>query len=199
MSIGTHRRDLALRDRMLAGDERAFDEFFERYFPGLYRFVVSRVDGRADAAEDIVQAALTRAVTRMDRYRGEAGLFTWLCTLCRHEIWAHFRRAGRESIRVDLVEDAPEVHAALVTGPEAALERAEIARLVQVALDRLPGSYGHALEWKYLEGSSVAEIGERLGLSTKAAESLLTRARNAFRDVFATLARGRAAAARGTN
>ena len=64
------------------------------------------------------------------------------------------------------------------------MQRREIARLVQVVLDRLPGRYGDALEWKYIDGFSVAEIAERLALAPKAAESMLTRARAAFRDAF---------------
>jgi len=65
--------------------------------------------------------------------------------------------------------------------------REEIRRLVQVALDQLPRRYGDALEWKYIDGLSVREIAERLSVSAKAAESLLTRARVAFRDVFLAL------------
>ena len=49
-------------------------------------------------------------------------------------------------------------------------------------LDRLPGRYGDALEWKYIEGHSVEEIGQRLGIGHTAAQSLLARARVAFRD-----------------
>ena len=55
-------------------------------------------------------------------------------------------------------------------------------------LDGLPARYGDALEWKYVEGLPVVEIAARLAVSPKAAESLLTRAREAFRDAFATLA-----------
>lgn len=62
---------------------------------------------------------------------------------------------------------------------------------MHVTLDRLPGSYANALEWKYVEGLPVAEIAGRLGLSPKAAESLLTRARTAFREGFVALTRGR--------
>ena len=76
-------------------------------------------------------------------------------------------------------------------GPESALHRKELARLVQVTLDALPRAYGDALEWKYLEGLSVSEIALRLNLGLKAAESLLTRARQAFRDGFTTLTRRR--------
>lgn len=86
---------------------------------------------------------------------------------------------------VELVEDLPEVRAALDSLD--ALQKRETARLVQVVLDRLPSRYGDALEWKYIEGLSVAEIAERLGVATKAAESLLSRARAAFRDAFSAV------------
>lgn len=72
--------DKRLVRRLLAGDEAAFEEFFEMYFSGLYRFALARLEGSADAAEDIVQATLCRAVTKLATYRGEAALFTWLCT-----------------------------------------------------------------------------------------------------------------------
>ena len=55
---------------------------------------------------------------------------------------------------------------------------------MRVVLDRLPANYGNALEWKYMEGSSVEEIGERLGIGTIAAQSLLARARVAFREAL---------------
>ena len=53
---------------------------------------------------------------------------------------------------------------------------------MRTVLDRLPASYGDALEWKYIEGQSVEAIGERLGIGTTAAQSLLARARRAFRE-----------------
>jgi RNA polymerase sigma-70 factor, ECF subfamily len=177
---------------MLAGEEPAFNEFFEGYFPGLYRFALARVRGNADIAEEVVQAALSRAVSKLQTYRGEAALFTWLCTFCRNEISAHYRRHGRAG--EELVEDAPEVRAALESLARDSLRRAEeegrreeLARLVQVTLDHLPPKYGRALEWKYLEGLPVKDIADRLGLRPKAAESLLTRAREAFRDGFAVV------------
>jgi RNA polymerase sigma-70 factor (ECF subfamily) len=180
---------------MLAGDERAFDAFFEGHFPGLYRFALTRLNRDEDAAEEVAQATICKAITKLSTYRGEAALFTWLCTFCRHEISAYFKRNRITLRKVDLIEDAPEVRSALESldggfeGPQKALDRAEIGRLVQVVLDQLPSHYGNALEWKYLEDLSVKEIASRLGLSPKAAESLLTRAREAFRDAFSTLTR----------
>ena len=185
--------DRALARRMLAGDERAFDAFFDGHFRGLYRFALSRLDGNQDAAEEAAQAAICKAIARMSTYRGEAALFTWLCTFCRHEISAWLRRNRPGALQVDLVEEIPEVRAALESlggeaeHPGAALERKELGRAVQVTLDTLPPHYGSVLEWKYLEEIPVKEIAARLELSPKAAESLLTRAREAFRDGFRTL------------
>ena len=59
-----------------------------------------------------------------------------------------------------------------------------------MTLDHLPGSYGDVLEWKYLQEMSVAEIAARLGVGYKAAESILTRARVAFREGFSLVAGG---------
>ena len=92
-----------------------------------------------------------------------------------------------------MLDDAPEVRAQLETlaarmqGPHDDLERQDLARLVQLTLDYLPARYSDVLEWKYLQGLSMREIAQRLDTTTKAVESLLTRAREAFRDGFATL------------
>ncbi len=143
-------------------------------------------------AEDVAQTTLTKAIDRLETYRGEAALFSWLCTICRHEISAVVKRAAL--VPVVLVEDDSSVRAAFESlidpdgTPESALRSVELARQVKVTLDSLPVDYGDALEWKYIDGLSVVEIGNRLGRSRKAAESLLNRAREAFRDGFAALA-----------
>ncbi|HUD70949.1 MAG TPA: RNA polymerase sigma factor [Dongiaceae bacterium] len=194
--------DRALVGRMLDGDEAAFTRFFDGQFPRLYRFALTRLDGDEAATEEVVQAALCRAIAGLAGYRGEAALFTWLCTICRRGIAEHRERRGRRLDDVPLREENPEVRAALDSlaalggsDPETAAQRREIARQVQVILDALPGAYGDALEWKYLEGRSVREIAARLDLSVKAAESMLTRAREAFRDGFAAMAHGAPGAA----
>ena len=73
-------------------------------------------------------------------------------------------------------------------GPDLDANRSELARLIQVTMDSLPSAYADALEWKYIDGLSVNEISKRLGRGHKAAESLLNRARESFRDGFSTLA-----------
>jgi len=182
--------DVALARRVLDGDEAAFDEFFAGYFPRLYRFALARLGGNEDAAEEIVQRVLIRALARLQTYKGEAALLTWLCTLCRREISSWREREGQLR-EVSLFDDRLQVRAALdalaaveADDPEATLRRRELSGLVQLTLDHLPGRYGDVLEWKYIQELSVDEIAGRLGVGYKAAESLLTRARAAFRDGF---------------
>ena len=177
---------------MLAGRERAFEEFFDGYFPGLFRFALART-GDEGVAEDVVQATMTTAIRKIGTWRGEAALFTWLCTICRHEIGAQLTRTRGRSVA--LVEDDPAIAAALASlsaddRQDAVLARGETTRLVHVVLDRLPPRYASALEWKYIDGISVNEIADRLQLTAKAAESLLTRARDAFRHGFAIVTQG---------
>jgi RNA polymerase sigma-70 factor (ECF subfamily) len=187
--------DIQLVERMRSGDERAFDEFFGAYFPRLFRFAVRRL-GHADAAEDVVQAALVIAMRKIGTWRGEAALFTWLCTICRHELSAYWARTGRQPVTLPL-DDHPDIRAQIESlahdgpGPYAELARHDLSELVRITLDHLPRPYGDVLTWKYLEGLSVGEIAERLGSTAKAAESMLTRARLAFRDGFHTLAGAR--------
>ena len=177
--------------RMLERDDVAFDEFFADYFPRLFRFAVLRVRDQ-DAAEDIVQNSLIAAVRSLGSWRGEASLFTWLCTICRREISAWEKQTSRR-VLVSLAEDDPAVRAALESigaaaeAPDAGLKRADTGRIVQLVLDHLPPRYSRALEWKYLEDMSVDDIAAHLQCTPKAAESLLTRARDAFRDAFAAV------------
>ncbi len=180
--------DPQLIRRMLAGDERAFEEFFNAYFPRVYRFALPRLNGDVEAARSIVQSTLEKAIRKLESFRGESGLFTWVCQICRNEI-VDYIRAERRMRHVVLIDDQPELRAAVesIEAPEEfdlvrSYGRAESARLVRVVLDRLPSSYGDALEWKYVEGESVESIGERLGIGTTAAQSLLARARRAFRE-----------------
>jgi len=181
--------DRQLVQAMLAGDERAFREFFEIFFPRVYRFALPRVRRNEDVAKDVVQATLIKAMRKLGDWRGEASLFTWLCQICRREVADHVRSQQRHASKVVLIEDSEEVRAALETieapaadDPLRRANGAELKRLVHAVLDRLPHRYGEALELKYVEGHSVEEIGERLGIGQTAAQSLLARARVAFRE-----------------
>ena len=182
--------DLARARRMLAGDRETFEKFFEDHFDAVFRFAVGRLGDESMAAE-VVQSTFCLAVEKLHTYRGEATLLSWLCSICRNEMNAQFRLRRRETT-VSFVDDSPEVRSILealggeVDTVEEETLRREAARLVHLTLDSLPVHYAQALEWKYFEGVTVAEIARRLDTGTKAAESTLTRARQAFSRVFRT-------------
>lgn len=189
-STGEERK---LVDRMRAGEESAFEMFAQCYIPALYRFARRRLDHNRELTQDVVQSTVCKVIEKLDSYRAEAPLFTWLCACCRNEIAAHYRRLGRRPREVELDEGIAETtptggfSAAYPAGLEERLGRAETAELVHLALDRLPPSYARAVEWRYLEGLEVTEIAYRLNSSYKAAESLLSRARKAFREAYENL------------
>lgn len=190
-----HPEDRQLVRLLLKGDEVAFREFFSDYFPRLFRFILRRLPGDEEGARDIVQAALTRAIRKLHLYRGEASLFTWLCQIARHELADRGTRSRREG-GAGLVarEENSTVRAALESmpadpalEPERVRDRDELAELVHAALDYLPQRYAQVLELKYLEDLSVDSIAQRLGTSGVAIQSLLARARTAFREVCVSL------------
>jgi len=183
-------KDRSLAAQVAAGDQSAFDAFFKEYFPRLFRFTLTRVDNNEELAEEIVQRTMCIVVRKMASYRGEALLFTWLCQICRNETSAVFR-ARKLELREDIrIEDHPAVQAALEsvaaddTRPESARRRDEIANFVKVTLEHLPSNYALALELKYIKGYSVREVASDLNIGEKAAESILTRARMAFKERF---------------
>jgi RNA polymerase sigma-70 factor (ECF subfamily) len=186
--------DAELVRRMLSGDEDAFVRFFDVVYPAMYRFALARVDFDRDTAAELAQGAVCKAIENLRKFRGEAALLTWVCTICRNEVHAYHKQQ-RRTPEVDLAEDDPEVRAALESLSassfrelDASLDRERVAALVRRVLDTLPPRYASALEWKYIEELSVHDIAARLGVGVKAAESLLTRARVAFRDAFGTIA-----------
>ncbi|HMB73668.1 MAG TPA: RNA polymerase sigma factor [Gammaproteobacteria bacterium] len=190
----TSKDDGDLVARMLNGEQKAFNEFFSTYADRLYRFALKRMGDDTAGAEDAVQQTLCRAVERLEQFKGESALFTWLCRICRNTIVDMYRgKAARHNMTVPF-EDTAEIRAALESISEIALVdpqqhaiAGQVESLVRSVLDYLPRRYGDVLEWKYMQGLTVKEISERLDVTPKAAESVLNRARLAFREGVARL------------
>ena len=127
--------------------------------------------------------------------RAGGDIFPWLTGLARNEIRRVLSRersaAGLEGFWKKMDEQLLSLYAMLESEPfgEDLLVRRETQEMVNATMAQLPPHYGTALEAKYIAGKSVREIAASLGTSLKAAESLLTRARNAFRVTFLTLAK----------
>jgi RNA polymerase sigma-70 factor (ECF subfamily) len=190
-------QDKRLVKQLLAGDARAFDQFFDENFARLYRFALTRLSDDPDAAREVAQITLTRAIRKLHTYRAESALFTWLCAICRNETSDWLAKQGRYREHIVLAEDFAEIQAAVDSfhapeqmSPDRHYRRVELLRLIQVALDRLPARYGDVLEWKYIEGHSIKEISVRLDIGTEATQSLLARAKRAFADVYSSMTQG---------
>ena len=112
--------DRELARQILAGDERAFRQLFDSFFPRLYRFALVRLRGDHDAADEVVQRTFCKAIERLDSYRGEAALYTWFCQICRNTLIDHCRRRGADARHVTLLEDVPDLRSvldAITAGP----------------------------------------------------------------------------------
>ncbi len=170
-------RERGLRDAVLAGDERAWRMLYDESFAGLYAYVLWRCAGQRDRADEAVQDAWLTAVRRVARFDPEAGAFAgWLRGIAANVLRNQFRRERcRKSSRrlPDLADESGRLS-------EAARQGERIA----AALNSLPDRYEAVLRAKYLEGRSVADIAAGSGETPKAVESLLTRARQAFRDAY---------------
>ena len=175
--------------RLLQGDEEAFDEFAAEYVPRLLRFAGSRLSGpnREELAQDLVQTTLCKVLTRIETFRAEASLFSWLCACCLNEIRMHYRRAENraESQNEDVLLEFP-ANPRGSWGPDPSIRAiaADRSRSVREVLNRLPSRYADVLEWKYVERWTTARIAEHLRCGVKAAESRLVRARRAFRKEY---------------
>ena len=88
--------------RMVSGEEVAFELFSDLYIPVMYRFVQRSLAGDPELTREIVQTTLAKVLPKLATFRGDAALTTWLCSCCRNEIAAHFRRAKRRPREVDL-------------------------------------------------------------------------------------------------
>lgn len=180
--------DQNLVERLLAGDERAFREFFDEYFDRLYRFGLSRVRDNPSLAEEAAQRALCRAVRKLDSFRGESSLFSWLAGICRNELADLLEISNRDAARqVSLESDPAGQRAAQHQAadfqhePEERTAANERADQIETVLRHLPGRYGEVLRWKYLDDLSTEAIAAKLDVSHDAAQSMLQRARLAFK------------------
>ncbi len=196
MSEPDRSEDLALRDRVLAGDADAARALFRDHVDALYEFIHYRAGRERAATEDLVQETFLVVLRRLSSFDGRSSLHTWMCGIARN-LLAGWRRKRRPQRLSDLLEGADsEIFDALAEIetrdlPEELLQRRETAALVGATLSSLPPGYRSALLEKYVEGLSVVQMAERRGKSPKATESTLQRARVAFARVF-TLINGRA-------
>ncbi len=186
MSIDPN-NDLTLARRVAAGDEAALEALYARYADPLFAFIYHRMGDSRSEAEEVWQETLLAAFQSLGAYRGQSRLFTWLCGIARHKLADHYRHRGRKPAESLAVALAQEWDLLVDTAPlpeELLAQRATRARVVE-ALGALPADYRAALVARYADEHSVDQVARLLGKTYKATESLLARARAAFRAALA--------------
>ena len=162
-----------------AGDEAAWRRLCEDLGAPLYRYCYWLAGADVAAAEDLRQETLLAAIPGIAGYRGEVPLFAWLSGIARHKA-ADARRRSCRHVALDEAGDAP----AADPSPEAGALVTERNAQVVDTLWSLPRDYRIALLARYAGEESVESVAVRLGRSYKAAESVLSRARQAFFERF---------------
>jgi RNA polymerase sigma-70 factor (ECF subfamily) len=173
-------RERGLQSAILAGDEAAWRTWYEESFEGLTAYIVWRCAGLRDLTDEVVQETWLTAVRRIRSFDPEHGSFAgWLrgiaANILRNRFRGEKRRAKQmRSLNGQYPAPQPATHG----------EAVDLAERIAKALANLPERYEAALRAKYLDQQSVAQIAETWNETPKAVESLLTRARQAFREAY---------------
>ena len=162
----------------IVADQAAFRVWYELALPRVYRYLLARCGGDSDLAEELTQQTFVEAVRRRASFDGRSDAVTWLCGIGRHKLVDHFRRAGRDSQRqLRIVSEWS-------AGQSQAWSQHALQSGVQSALAELHGEQRIVMVLRYLDQMPVREIATTIGRSEKATESLLSRAREAFRKAY---------------
>jgi RNA polymerase sigma-70 factor (ECF subfamily) len=177
-----------LIDRMRRGEQKAFDQFFDAYATRLAAFAARRCPLDAAGLEDVVQVTMINAMRGLSTFRGGSTLFTWLCQICRNHL-ADVRRKAERHPKVQSLEQLEEsrpmdtvVELTDFRDPLDEVADDSTRSAVRRAVNRLPATYARILELRFGDDLTVPEIAKVLNLSESAAESRLSRARQAFRE-----------------
>jgi RNA polymerase sigma-70 factor (ECF subfamily) len=169
--------ELRRRAAVLAGDERAWREWYDATYDDLRAYAHWRCAGLEQIAEDVVQDTWLTAVRRTRDFDPHKGSFrSWLFGIAANVVREHLRTAATARQRVVALSG----DAAASSGEDAHERAVRIATI----LAALPPRQEQALRSKYLDQMSVQEIADAWGETPKTIESLLTRARQAFRDAY---------------
>jgi RNA polymerase sigma-70 factor (ECF subfamily) len=168
-----------VEDRDAFRDPEAFRRFVETYSDRVLRLVASILGPWRDAdAEDVVQEVFLRAWQRLDQFRGESSIGTWLYRIAWTQA-VNRRRAARlrlPHVSLDALADSP--------SGEEEMTSVVARREVAAAVEELPDVYRTVLFLHYWMGSGVAEIGELLQAPDGTVKSYLSRARQRLRVVL---------------
>jgi RNA polymerase sigma-70 factor (ECF subfamily) len=167
---------------ILAGEIQLFHELIRPYERSVYIIALSYMKNEADA-EDVAQEATVRAFRKLSSFRAESKFSTWLISITINEARTRLRRqilVRMESLDQLLDEDTGLSPALLRDWreiPSEAIERDEVRKLIQQAVDQLPDIYREVFLLRDVEEFSINEAAEALKISIPSIKVRLHRAR----------------------
>ncbi len=177
------------------GDSRAWELLYERCAPDIWQHVTRLIGNNSQDVADVVQDTFLAAAKSAGSYRKSSGsLKAWLYGIARRQVALHYRKAGQNQRLKDSLRWFRSNGGSLqrwLMGQESQinglLEAQELTVLVQRALCDLPANYRSCLLAKYVDDLPAQQIAQEMGSSPAAVDSLMARARAAFRKNFAKL------------
>jgi RNA polymerase sigma-70 factor (ECF subfamily) len=183
--------DLELVGRAQAGDMDAFEALTTRYEQRVFS-LARRMLRQEQDAEDVTQQTFLSALENLDGFRGEAGFATWLFRIATHAALKIIRkRKGLNTVSLEETtegtgqEDSiphPEFIADWRQSPEELVHKNEVRHLLDEALARLDEKHRVIFLLRDVEGFSIKETSETLGLSEANVKVRLLRARLQLRE-----------------
>jgi RNA polymerase sigma-70 factor, ECF subfamily len=170
-------------ERVRAGESGLYELLMRRYNQRVYR-VVRSVLTNDEEAEDVLQDAWVRAYEHLDQFQGRASFSSWVTKIAFYEALARARKNKRwtplEDPEGEIMPEA-ERRQPFTETPEAQAMRAQLGRILQMAVDELPESYRSVFVLREVEQLNTAETAECLGLSEEAVKTRLHRSRALLR------------------
>jgi RNA polymerase sigma-70 factor (ECF subfamily) len=172
-------------------EESAIREIIEVHNRRLYRLARSVVRDDAEA-EDVLQDGYLRAFSSLATFRGESSLGTWLTRIVLNEALSRARR--RIELPYSQVKPAIRPEGAVLAfpfseyqppDPERAMSQRQLCQLVERAIDELPQEFRTIIVARIVEGMSVGETADLLGLRPETVKTRLHRARHKLREALA--------------
>ena len=179
--------DEQLLARYAGGEREALDELFGRYRLAAYRVAYRLLGHEADAL-DAVQEGFVKALTHLGGFQGRSSFKTWLLRVVSNAALDLGRQRGkREAVSLDAAPgpDREALHPLAADETAAGLERADLRRLLDGALARLPEVQRRTFVLHADGGLSYREVARVMGISIGTVMSRLYYARQKLRAYLA--------------
>lgn len=161
------------------------------HIPALRRYLYVLHNGNLHDAEDSLQEGLLRAIERLESFRGPAGFKSWLFSVCRNAALDGFRKNRRRREYSGDWERLLDGRASTLPGPEELVLSHAQRETVIDALMELSPRFRMPLMLKEIEGMSIREISEILGLPEGTVKSRLSTGRKKLAAQFTRLYAGK--------